>query len=120
MYRIREITRHEWSWLYSEDFHHLFKQLTTCSRMSEELFKEWYIKTHSQPHYTMYGVTHNYNKLVGIGVLLMEEKYYRQRDDQPGKSGHIEDIIIDKDHRGRKLGHRLLTFIKESAKEKGC
>ena len=121
MYSIRQMTRHEWSWLKSEDFHHLFEQLTTSSQMSEEAFKNWYVKLLSQQNTYMYGVLINHNQLVGIGVLLIEEKYYRQSSaNKPGKSGHIEDIIIDKEHRGRKLGKRLIQFMKQQAQEKGC
>ena len=123
MYTIRQITRYEWSWLKSSDFHDLFSQLTKTSLMTDAAFKEWFIKTLSEPKNNMYGVfsdTYNQNKLVGLGVLLIEEKYYRGKNDKPGKCGHIEDIIIDKEHRGRLLGQRLLTFIKKSANERNC
>jgi glucosamine-phosphate N-acetyltransferase len=121
MYCIRKLTRHEWCWLYSADFNNLFKQLTPSSQLTEKHFKEWYIKTLSNPNFHMYGVIDTINdKLIGIGVLLVEEKYYRQINNKRGRAGHIEDIIIDKEHRGKKLGHRLLTYIKEQAVEINC
>ena len=36
------------------------------------------------------------------------------------KVGHIEDVCIKKEHRGKRLGKQLITYMTELAKEKGC
>jgi GNAT superfamily N-acetyltransferase len=37
-----------------------------------------------------------------------------------GKSGWLEELFVDPSHRGKGLGSRLLLFVMEQARERGC
>lgn len=52
-------------------------------------------------------------KVVATGKLLIEHKFY-------SKLGHIEDIVVDRECRGRGLGVRLVKELLAIAKDKGC
>ena len=113
MYTIRILSRYEYSWITTENIHNLFSQLTDSTLLTQKEFETWYKEIHKSPYFVLFGITTN-NTLVGIGSLWIEKKYYK------GKSGHIEDIIIDKNHQNQGLGKKLITFITNVAKERGC
>ena len=119
MYKIRPITRYEHIWITSETLHTLFSQLTDSVLLPEKQFRQWYDEMHETPCFTLFGVMvspEKYPKLIGVGTLWVQPKYYRNN----GKSGHIEDIIIDKNHRKQGLGKRLVQHMIQYAKENGC
>jgi len=50
--------------------------------------------------------------IIGVGTLFIERKFLRGL----GKVGHIEDIAVDKQQQGKKIGIRIihaLTWISE-------
>jgi glucosamine-phosphate N-acetyltransferase len=56
------------------------------------------------------------DKIIGVGSLFIERKFLRGL----GRAGHIEDIAVDKQQQGKKVGLRVinaLTYISESI---GC
>lgn len=56
------------------------------------------------------------NKIIGSITLLLEQKIIHD-----GKFVlHIEDLVIDKNYRGKKLASKLLDFAKSYAKIKNC
>jgi glucosamine-phosphate N-acetyltransferase len=55
-------------------------------------------------------------ELIACGTLLYETKLIHNIS----KVGHIEDVCIKKEHRGKQLGKKLITYMTELAKEKGC
>lgn len=55
-------------------------------------------------------------ELIACGTLLYETKLIHNIS----KVGHIEDICIKKEHRGKQLGKRLIMYMTNLAKEKGC
>lgn len=56
------------------------------------------------------------NKIIGSGTLLIEPKFIH------GISyvGHIEDIVIDDQYRGKKYGTILLNYLVTYAKKSKC
>ena len=118
MYTIRTILRGETTWLRSTDFHSLFSQLTTSTLLSEKEFTNWFDNLQNNPYATLFGVFDDTNgyKIVGVGTLWVQPKYYHNN----GKSGFLEDVVIDTNHQGRGLGKKLVHFIVESAQQKGC
>ena len=117
MYTIRTLSRYEHSWLKTEDFHNLFSQLTDSTLLSQERFMQWFADVQTNPCFTLFGVISQdkYVSLVGVGILWMQPRYYRNR----GKSGHIEDVVIDIKHRGKGLGGKLVQYILDYAKDLG-
>jgi len=54
--------------------------------------------------------------IIGVGTLFVERKFMRGL----GRAGHIEDIAVDKQQQGKKVGLRIinaLTYISETI---GC
>ena len=56
------------------------------------------------------------SKIVGTITVLIEPKFLRNL----GSVCHIEDVVVDKDHRTHKLGAKLIKMSLEFAKVKGC
>jgi glucosamine-phosphate N-acetyltransferase len=55
-------------------------------------------------------------ELIACGTLLYETKLIHNIS----KVGHMEDVCIKKEHRGKQLGKQLIAYMVELAKEKGC
>lgn len=67
--------------------------------------------------YGIFVAVHNpTKKVVGTGTLLIERKYLRG----VSKVGHIEDVIVHPEHRGKHLGMALVSKLAEEAKAQGC
>lgn len=56
------------------------------------------------------------DKIIVSGTLLIEHKFIH------GLShvGHIEDIVVDNNHRGKKLGKKIIEHLVEVAHTSGC
>ena len=55
-------------------------------------------------------------KIVGTATLLIEPKFIHNG----GNVGHIEDVVVDKNHQGKKIGEKIILYLLELAKKKGC
>ncbi len=55
-------------------------------------------------------------KIVGTSTLLIEPKFIHEG----GLVGHIEDVVIDKNFQGQKIGKKIITYLFEFAKDRGC
>ena len=55
-------------------------------------------------------------ELIACGTLIYETKFIHNIS----KVGHIEDVCIKKEHRGKQLGKKLITYMTQIAKENGC
>jgi len=55
-------------------------------------------------------------KIVGTTTLLIEPKFIHGG----GLVGHIEDVVVDKDFQGQKIGEKIMKYILEFAKNRGC
>jgi glucosamine-phosphate N-acetyltransferase len=99
---------------YEKGYYELLKQLTDASKMSNEEFQErlYAMVSHGIQVY----VIEYQNRIIGSGSLLIEPKFIH------GHSlvGHIEDIIIDKEYRGKGLGRTLIEKLTSVAKSTGC
>ena len=121
MYELRRITRHEYSWLTSEDFYNLFSQLTMCTLIDSSSFKTWFDEMINNPLFVLFGVIESFPntpgvKLVGTGSMYIHSRYYRNGS----KSAHLEDIVIDKNHRGKGLGKDLVEQMICYAQKNNC
>ena len=56
------------------------------------------------------------NKVVGAATLLIEPKFIHDG----GLVGHIEDVVVDKNHQRKKIGEQIILYLLKTAKEKGC
>jgi len=56
------------------------------------------------------------NIVVGAATLLIEPKFIHNG----GLVGHIEDVVVDKNHQRKKIGEQIILYLLKTAKEKGC
>jgi len=55
-------------------------------------------------------------KIVGSTTLLIESKFIHGG----GLVGHIEDVVVDKNFQGQKVGEKIMKYLIEFAKNRGC
>ena len=54
--------------------------------------------------------------IVGSTTLLIEQKFIHDG----GSVGHIEDVVVSKDFQGQEIGKKIMKFLLEVAKSRGC
>jgi glucosamine-phosphate N-acetyltransferase len=57
----------------------------------------------------------NDDKVVGFGSLTLKNSLW-----QEGFLGHIDELVLDAEHRGRGIGTQLIEHIIDAAKRRGC
>lgn len=55
-------------------------------------------------------------KIVGSTTLFIESKFIHDG----GLVGHIEDVVVDKGFQGQKIGEKIMNYLIEIAKNRGC
>ena len=55
-------------------------------------------------------------RIAGAGSVIIEKKFVRNL----GLCGHIEDIVVDKNVRGKNLGKRIIELLKSIAQVNEC
>ena len=55
-------------------------------------------------------------KVVGATTLLIEPKFIHDG----GLVGHIEDVVVDKNFQGQKICEKIMRYLLEFAKNRGC
>lgn len=55
-------------------------------------------------------------KIVGATTLFIETKFIHNG----GKVGHIEDVVVDKNHQGRGIGEKIIRYLLNEAQKRGC
>jgi len=78
---------------------------------AEEIFE----KINSNPDHIV-AVAELDGKIVGAATLLIEPKFIHSG----GMVGHIEDVVADKNFQGQKIGKKIITYLLEIAKNRGC
>ena len=96
-------------------FHPIFEILGQLSITGENItfeeFESWFIDLPKNHHIFL---LEEEKKIIGMGTLLIESKLIHRF----GKVGHIEDIVISKEYRGKGLGKYLVERLVEIAKNK--
>ncbi len=55
-------------------------------------------------------------KIVGTTTLFIEIKFIHNG----GKVGHIEDVVVDKNHQGKGIGEKIVKYLLNEAQKRGC
>ena len=55
-------------------------------------------------------------RIVGATTLLIEPKFIHQG----GIVGHIEDVVVDKEFQGQKIGEKIVKYVLGIAKNNDC
>ena len=72
-------------------------------------------KINSNPDHVIV-IAELYGKVVGATTLLIEQKFIHDG----GIVGHIEDVVVDNKFQGQKIGEKIIKYILEYAKNRGC
>jgi glucosamine-phosphate N-acetyltransferase len=112
-YAIRPIARDD----YSRGVLDVLRVLTTVGEISQSRWEEQfdYWKKHNDQYYTLV-ITDKNEKVVAVGTILVERKLIHEC----GLVGHIEDIAVDKNQQGKKLGLRLINALTAIGKDAGA
>ncbi len=78
---------------------------------ADEIFE----KINSNPDHIV-AVAELDGKIVGSTTLLIEPKFIHKG----GLVGHIEDVVVDKKFQRQKIGEKIMKFLLEFAKNRGC
>jgi len=103
------------------DFHkgymQLLGQLTVAGDVSEQQFADRLSELQGSPDYRVVVIEDtSTSTIVGTASLLVERKFIRAC----GKCGHIEDVVVNSEYRGQRLGQRLIAALCDAAQEEGC
>jgi glucosamine-phosphate N-acetyltransferase len=98
---------------YNKGFLELLEELTIVNRhmITYEKFEDTFNRTSNE----IYVIVEN-DIIVGTGSILIEYKFIREL----GKVGHIEDIVVDTEHRGNGYGKIMIEYLIESANKNKC
>ena len=91
--------------------------LTTVGEPSEAAFDERYdfMASRNDTYYILVICDSN-SRVVGTGAVIVERKFIHNM----GLVGHIEDIAVDKNQQGKKLGLRIIQALDYLAAKVGC
>lgn len=89
--------------------------LKTASNLSNEKAKTILKKITDNPNNVIFVAVLD-GKVVGSTVLIIEQKFIHDG----GLVGHIEDVVVAKEHEGRGIGFKIMQAALEYAKNQGC
>ena len=89
--------------------------LTLASNIEKTKAEEVFKRINSNPDYII-AVAELEGKIVGTTTLFIESKFIHEG----GFVGHIEDVSVDKDFHGRKIGQKIMEYLLEVSKRRGC
>ena len=89
--------------------------LTLASNIEKTKAEEVFKRINSNPDYII-AVAELEGKIVGTTNLFIESKFIHEG----GFVGHIEDVSVDKDFHGRKIGQKIMEYLLEVSKRRGC
>ncbi|PYH45364.1 fumarate hydratase [Aspergillus saccharolyticus JOP 1030-1] len=112
-YTIRPVRRSD----YQRGYLDVLRVLTTVGDITEEQWNQRYdwISSRNDEYYLLV-VCDGTDRIVGTGSLIVERKFIHSL----GMVGHIEDIAVDKDQQGKRLGLRLIQALDFVAEKVGC
>ena len=91
--------------------------LTTVGEPSKSAFNERYdfMASRNDTYYILV-ICDSVSRVVGTGAVIVERKFIHNM----GLVGHIEDIAVDKNQQGKKLGLRIIQALDYVAEKVGC
>ncbi|KAI0724934.1 hypothetical protein C8Q72DRAFT_643977 [Fomitopsis betulina] len=92
--------------------------LTVVTDPGEEAWRAQFEACRAAPrtYYTIVIVDKNTDRIVAVGTVFIERKFLRGL----GSVGHIEDIAVDKNQQGKKLGLRIVRALTSISENSGC
>jgi len=89
--------------------------LRQASNIEKSKAEKIFEKINSNPDHII-AVAEMDGKIVGSTTLLIESKFIHDG----GLVGHIEDVVVNKEFQGQKIGEKIMNFLIEISKKRGC
>ena len=89
--------------------------LRLASNIDKNKAKEIFKKIDSNPDHII-AVAEVEGKIIGATTLLIESKFIHEG----GLVGHIEDVVVNEKFQGQKIGEKIMKYLLELAKNRGC
>ncbi len=89
--------------------------LKEASNIDKNKAEAIFEKINSDPDHII-AVAEMNGKIVGSTTLLIESKFIHNG----GLVGHIEDVVVNKNYQGQKIGEKIMKFLIEISKKRGC
>jgi len=89
--------------------------LALASDIDKARAEEVFEKINSNPDYIV-AVAELEGKIVGTTTLFIESKFIHKG----GFVGHIEDVSVNKDFHGKKIGQKIMEYLLKVSRERGC
>jgi glucosamine-phosphate N-acetyltransferase len=107
---------------YYKDYLNLIAQLSTSwDKMTLEEFTQICTARAAVGYNTvLLCPKNNMKKIVATGSIFIEPKFSHFVRGQPGKVGHIEDIVVDSFYRGQGLGKKVIDELCRLANQVHC
>ncbi len=108
---IRKIEEHD----LNDGFLESLDSLKAASNISKEKAKAILKKIMADPNHVIFVASLD-GRIIGSTTLLIEQKFIHDG----GLVGHIEDVVVSKEHEGRGIGFKIMQAALEYAKSQGC
>ena len=89
--------------------------LKQASNIEKSKAKEIFDKINANPDHII-AVAEKDGEIVGSTTLFIESKFIHDG----GLVGHIEDVVVDKEYQGQKIGEKIMKYLIEISKKRGC
>ena len=89
--------------------------LRQASSIDKSKAKDIFEKINPNPDHII-AVAELDGKIVGATTLLIETKFIHNG----GVVGHIEDVVVNKKYQGQKIGEKIMKYLLEISKKRGC
>lgn len=100
-----------------ENYISLLSQLTNVGNITKEMFIEKIKEIEQNKYLHLYVISDDINnKLIASGTLYVEPKFIHECS----RLGHIEDIVVNSNYRGKKYGNLIIDLLVNIAKIVKC
>ena len=89
--------------------------LRKASDLSPKKAKTIFKKMRLVPDHIIYVAVLD-SKIIGAATIFVEQKFIHKG----GKVGHIEDVVVSKEHQGEGIGLKLIKALIRYTEKKGC
>ncbi len=109
--KIRELQEKDLSNGFLESLDSLRKASDLDPKKAKNIFRN--IKSRSD--YAVYVAEQN-SKVIGSATIFIEQKFIHDG----GRVGHIEDVVVRKEHQGEGIGQKLVVALLAYAEKNSC
>ncbi|XP_058790869.1 probable glucosamine 6-phosphate N-acetyltransferase [Phymastichus coffea] len=102
---------------YEKGFLQLLSQLTEVGNITKDQFlNRFHNMKSSGGYYVIVVEDFNCDKVIGSATLVVEQKFIHSC----GLRGHLEDVVVNSEYRGKQLGKLVVMAVKHLARTLQC